>query len=51
MAKHRKPRRTDDKYIEGVERIDATPEDLARAVFKMPVQKAPGNPKRNPRRR
>ena len=30
MAKHLKPRRTDDKRIEGVERIDAPPEDIAR---------------------
>ena len=26
-------RRTDDQYIEGVPRIDASPEEIARALF------------------
>ena len=30
----RKQRRTDDQYIEGVKRIDAPPEDIARALFR-----------------
>lgn len=34
MAKRHKPRRTDDKHIAGVERIAASPEDIARALFK-----------------
>ena len=34
MAKlKRKPRRTDDRHIEGVKRIDAPPKDIARALF------------------
>lgn len=38
MAEHKRkrPRRTDDKHIEGVERIDASPEEIARALFKPP---------------
>lgn len=38
MAKHSKHSRTDDKHIEGVERIDAPPEELARALFKRPAR-------------
>ena len=50
MAKHRKPRRTDDRHIAGVERIDASPEDIARAMFRTPSQaKGPRKPS-NPRK-
>lgn len=34
MAKPKRARRrTDDQYIEGVERIDASPAEIARALF------------------
>ena len=51
MAKHGKSRRTDDKHIEGVERIDAPPEDIARALFKRPVirKKGPKESRHEPR--
>lgn len=39
MAKRRNPRRTDDKQIPGVDRIDAPPEEMARALFQQPVKK------------
>ena len=42
MTKHGKSRSTDDKHIEGVERIDAPPEDIARALFKRPVIRKKG---------
>ena len=42
MTKHSKPRRTDDRHIEGVERIDASPEDIAKAMFKRPVIRKKG---------
>ena len=50
MAKHGKPRRTGDKHIEGIERIDAPPEDIARALFKRPVirKKGPKESRREP---
>ena len=43
MAKRRKPKptpkRTDDRQIAGVDRIDASPEDIARALFKRRMTK------------
>lgn len=47
MAKPKKkqtPRRTDDEPLVGVERIDATPEQLARSLFhenRKPTKRAP----------
>ena len=34
--KNRESKQTDDKRIAGVERIDASPEDIARSMFKRP---------------
>ena len=38
--RHPRPKRTNDKQIAGVDRIDASPEDIARALFKRPPPKA-----------
>ena len=38
-CKRKRPRRTGDKHIKGVERIDVLPEVIVRALFKRPISK------------
>ena len=50
MPRHHKPRRTNDKQIAGVDRIDATPEEIAQALFKQPPARKFSNPPKDKRR-
>ena len=47
MDKHRKPLRTNDKQIAGVDRIDAPPEDIAKVLMRHPNLKTTRKEKSN----